>query len=336
MYDGDITEGTVTRLVKAKASSNKKHLEKKVTNKAFFQSLDKNFDKIFKILEEYIPNKKTYSNNLEEEQEMELEIEEEEEKEIQRPPESRPLENLLEDDVLQLAKNEFFKKDSASFVKLPHSLDNSSLHGLLQHNAWSSKLYTTRDFTRTVEIKNEQDVFLRPPRWLILHQSDKSLRIVLISDYEANELYPLFKQSSSSLALLLPRGRQHQERLIAIPTINIPQHLFEQLSIYAGSLYFNSNDEQEAFITFIGYCPAPRNELFQNYFDTGKILNQNSYVPLDNRRFVFCNDCNEKSKFDDDPNDLITQLYKIRNYGVIPNSSHHLQILCSGKKINFI
>ena len=54
------------------------------------------------------------------------------------------------------------------------SLKDSSLRKMIQPHAWSSLLYTTEDFTQTVERCNiTGDDFLRPPRW-VAHQTRHS------------------------------------------------------------------------------------------------------------------------------------------------------------------
>ena len=328
-YDRDRIEDTVFNVIKNKSEVSGQNLSKISSFIELFKSNTKN---ISVELNKFVADEVTFSHLLEEEQELELEIEQEEEKEFERPPPATPLKNNLDIDVKNLVIDGVFNEKSRSFLRLPQALDDCSLKKILQHDAWSEQLFVTKDFTRTVIITDEIDDYLRIPRWLCVHGQNEEMKIVFLSDFETNELFPYFKPSTAGLVLFLPRSREGQERTFSFNHVNIPDHLIEQLGVFTGSLYFNKKEEQDAFNLFIGYCPSPRNEIQQNFFENS-FINQNGFVCLENREKVFEEDSFYKlSKFKNDPNELIIKLYELRNYGIVPKSSHHLKVLRSGRK----
>ena len=137
----------------------------------------------------------------------------------------------------------------------------------------------------------------------------------------------------TSLAKFIPRLREGQDRILAFPDVEIPKYLEEQLGVFTGSLFFNKYKEQEDFLRFIGYCASPRDLIQQRYFENG-FINQNGFVTLKNRKKVF--EDIELSKFQEDPSDLLTKIFELRNYGIVPRSAHHNKILRSGQKNIFL
>ena len=158
-----------------------------------------------------------------------------------------------------------------------------------------------------------------------------------MSDYEANELFSYFNPKVTSLATFMPRLREGQDQvgILTFPEVEIPSHLVEQLGVFSGSLFFNKNEEQDNFLRFSGYCTSPRDHIQKINYDKG-FINQNGYVPLENRQNVFGNVLgNDFSKFQEDPSDLLTKLLELRNYGIVPRSVHHIKIFNSGHRIIF-
>jgi hypothetical protein len=328
LYDSDRKEDTVPNVFTKKSEYLCQNLSK---ISLFYEEFKDKAANINNLLFKYVPNEIKFSHLLEEEQELELEVEQEQEKELERPPPASPHKNSIESDVEKFIKFGDFNKNSKSFIKLIECLNKSSLKNLLQPFAWSDKLFVTRDFTKTVlNTSNEIDNYLRPPRWFSVCGKDENMIIVFVSDYEANQLFAHFNENMTSLSTLIPRLREGQDRILSFPKIKIPDYIEEQLGVFAGSMFFNKDEEQNNFLHFIGYCPSPREDFQQEYFDNG-LINQNGFVPLRNRQVVF--DKIELSKFQDDPRDLLTKLYELRNYGIVPRSVHHLKILNSGRKI---
>lgn len=189
-------------------------------------------------------------------------------------------------------------------------------------------MFVTEDFTKTVETNDEIDNYLRPPRWMCIHGHDENMKIIFFSDYEANELFPYFKPTTVLLATLLPKFRIDQERLLCFSLSKIQERLMAQLLLFAGSLYFKNDYEQNEFVSFIGYSPSPRENLQQEHFENG-LISQNGFVHMKHRKAVLgTDDC----KFSIDPNEFIVKLFELRNYGIVPKTAHHLSILRSGRK----
>ena len=105
----------------------------------------------------------------------------------------------------------------------------------------------------------------------------------------------------------------------------MPANLFTQLSIYSGSLYLDSVEEEEEYLLFLGYCPHPRNAEQEACFETEKIL-KNGFVPMSHREIVYRSVLREHqtlSKFEDEPSGLVQRIICLRNYGIVPESAHH-------------
>ena len=324
LYGFDRLEDRIANVIEKKTELLSRNLSKISSCNELFENKS---EKIKTTLNQFVKNQITYSHLLEEEQELELEIEQEEEKELERPALATPYKNRSIDiDVKNFVELGIFNENSESFLPISKSLNESSSKKILEPNAWSNQLFVTRDFTRTVQAIDEIDDYLRPPRWFCINKTI----ILFLSDYETNELFDYFNPKETALATLLPRLRENQERIISFPPLSVPKDLMEQMAIFAGSLFFNNNDEQSEFLSFTGYCPSPRDDVQQKLFDDA-VINQNGFVSLQNRSKVFGN--TKLSKFKDDPCDLLTKLYEIRNYGIVPTSVHHLKIFRSGKRI---
>jgi hypothetical protein len=326
LYDDNRIDTNLISIIKDMDNAIQKILIKS-SSLNFFK---KNSAKIIHKLDEFVQNLKAFiTSYFNEEQELEMEIEKHEEKEVEESPCAEPLENELELDVLRFVLEGEYNRNSKSFISLSNSLDESSLERLMHHKAWSDQVFTTKDFSKTVEKNDNTDSYLRQPRWLCYNQD---LNVILImSEYETNKLLPYVKGSKyNSIALLLPRCRKNQKRIISFSNIEIPSYLLEQISIYAGSLYFNSKEEEENFLSFISFCPSSNNPPYLS------LINKNGYVGEKFKKTIFKNIKEEnlsKLYSESDPSEMIIKLYELRNYGVIPKSSHHLEILLRGKKM---
>ena len=314
LYEADRVEHLILNLVKQKADTLSKFINQT------------NSQEIVQIVEFYVKNKKKFSQLLDEEREMEFQVEQEEEHEVYRPIANEALVNMLEDDVIHFANTGIIKEKSKSFLNLSDSLMNSSISAeLMQAKAWSSLISVTRDFCKTVKTLNGGDDFLRMPRWIAL--SNKSNKVLILSSYEANKLYAKFKSNGHvSLSMLLPRIKKKQERIIHFSSdFTFSGNLLEQISIFAGSMYLDSEEEQDEYLLFLGYCPRPRTEEQEKFAYDRKIL-KNGYVPIEFREEVFqsmLKDGQTVSKFDDEPSTLVQNIISFRNYGLVPNSAHH-------------
>ena len=288
---------------------------------------------ILSNLEQFVGLEKKHSQLHDEEQEVELEVEQEQETEVQRPKELVKFSPTLDNCVVKFVRTGILDNSTKKFVHLPLSLKDSSIFKKIQAYAWSPLLYTSEDFTNTVTKNIHGDDFLRPPRWVAVRQDKANLIIVILSAFEAGMLKSNFKENCVSLIMLIPRVRQKQLKLFTEFNNIVPQTLLEQLSVFAGSQYFDTWEEQEAHLSFIGYCPGPRTPLQQECFEKKFIL-KNGFVPAQRRDQVFqeSRELYENSKFKEDPIDIVQKLVEIRNYGIVSKFAHHLLILLRGRK----
>ena len=150
-----------------------------------------------------------------------------------------------------------------------------------------------------------------------------------MSGFEVNQFMVHFNSNNISLIRILPRMRQDQKIQISFNKVEIPSFLLQPIAIFSGNLYLNNEEEQSAFLNFIGYRPSPRTPEEDVFFQRGEI-NKNGYVPTHFR--VNFHELSQLCKFKDDPNELIKRIIEIRNYAVVPNSAHHYKIFLSGKK----
>ena len=168
----------------------------------------------------------------------------------------------------------------SALLPLRDSLAQSSLATCVENNAWSPHIFVTNQFRHTVQSTDFSDDYLASPRWIVHTRPSTSSssscpgKLVILSDFEANELWPLFTQSNSNkLVLFSPRTRLGQWRMWRLHDSDRapPKHLVEQVAIFAGSLYFGSHDELDTFVDTIGFCPSPRLGHLAKCFDRGLI-----------------------------------------------------------------
>ena len=332
LYNPDRISDYIKNIIARKTETTRKKLK---IEPHFIEKFNNRTRDIFTNLEKYVATEKKYSqmHDDEQEQEVEFEVEQEQERIKERPKELQKAMPRLEDCVIKFATYGILDQFSSKFMHLPLSIRESSIFPKIQPKAWSPALFTTEDFSKTVTKNIFGDDFLRPARWVAFTRAAGNLKVLVLSGFEANELKYLFNDSCVSLMMLIPRVRQGQLASFSTFRNNIPQSLLEQLSVFAGSQYFDNWFEQEAYLNFIGYCLNPRTEPQQGYFEIGLIL-KNGFVPEENRARVFGNSdgVNEFSMFKEDPLEIIQKLAEIRNYGIISKFAHHLLILLRGRR----
>jgi len=223
-----------------------------------------------------------------------------------------------------------FKASSSSFVKLMKSLEKSSFYKLVQENAWSDKIFVSRDFCQTVKTYNFDDHYLRLPRWVLIKKTaNKNEDIYLfISCFEADSLF-FSVRKPVGLYMFIPRIK-HNQLITVFPKIELNDKIKLQISIFIGSIYFKDEKEQSTFLSFVGYLPSPRIEIHQTKFDQ-KLISSNGFVNKENRSQVYLLN-EELSLFEKDPSDFLIKLIETRNFAVVPKTAHHLIIFLNGKK----
>lgn len=273
-------------------------------------------DTVIDHCKRYVSHLTRFANLMDEEQERELETEKEDERQVERPPPAKPLRPSLSLQLSNLMNSNMddevpFNND-AGLRPVGEDLRNTSLDGHFESNAWSKHLYCTRDFTRVVESVRGQceDNFLRPVRYVAVTNRN----MVLLSAFEANELLPYFRCSGirARLHMFLPRKRPNQSTLFNDASVVLPpiqptpstteplpltlpllhqqqqqhlQSLLTQLSVFAGSAYFETEEERDGVCAFLGLCLAPRTREQQEAFD-GRLISPSGFVSADSRHLL--------------------------------------------------
>lgn len=212
------------------------------------------------------------SSTLQEEQERELSPEVEQERQIQRAAPAKPLSHSMHRDVKMFADSGTFIADSEAYMPAFHALQDSSAAKTfpIAQLVGDGKLFVTADFAKTVEqtggASYSSDGFQRSVQWLLTSRM-KGVpkiveRILIISEWEANELYPsmrhylgatlhLYKPRSNSGYAPLDRFDFHTVSAHAVvPTV--PRALAVQLDLFAGQLYISSYEDYLRICSFLG------------------------------------------------------------------------------------
>ena len=330
LYFGDRTQALITTIIETRTRQYTKYL----TNfKACNDKFKKNCKKILKKCSDFISNEKRYAQLLEEEQEVELEIEQEEEVEIVRPAILEHVNNELDKYVEKFVMTGRLTNYNQNFLPLPVGLKNSSIFENIQQEAWGKNIYVTKDFIKTVKSIHSGDDYLKSPKWLVVSIYEKSMDVVILSSFEANLLFSYTKPENdpkTAFFMYLPRIRPKQLQLFSCNNFSLPQTIIQQISVFGGSQYFETKEEIDAYLNFLGFCPQPRTEFQQTCFENNKI-HPNGFVPLEFRELVFEGQEN-LSKFVEDPCRIVCKIVEIRNYGIVSKFGHHLEILLSGRR----
>jgi hypothetical protein len=205
---------------------------------------------------------------LEEEQERELSPESEREQQVELPAPADPTSHSVHKDVEHLITYGIFKPSSVAFQPAFQSLRNTSAHKVYGTAAWPKDLLVTKDFATTIQTFKGQllDHFLRPVHWVITFQVDDTVRCVILSPFEVNELLPLIRKSKK-VALHIYSARSSTcvrsfedlsfcpvSTISPIPSLSPSTTL--QLNLFAGQLYFRTFEEYEFFCAFLGLCSS--------------------------------------------------------------------------------
>jgi hypothetical protein len=201
------------------------------------------------------------SSALQEEQERELSQDIEKERQIERPHPVDPESHHLHPDVEIFVATGRITSPSSAFIPAFQTVGNTSAANHLDMGQCPSGVLVTADYTRTVKLVGEKpcaDSYQRPIQWILTCTRGGCIvqDIVIISPYEAQELMPNIKQSTSvSLHLYAPRPNLafpvlDELKLYTVPSLGsdwqLPRHLRLQLNLFAGQLYFSSfQDYQE-------------------------------------------------------------------------------------------
>lgn len=312
--------------------------------------------RIIDKLEAQAPGVSQFSNALDEEQEKELEQEVEEQRSVERVPKvkaatpeiDKRLQLLVANGITDYSTIEEMIK-SNTLYSFGASLLQTKLFQPYKQNvdAWASHLFVTRDFVNVLAVESLKscDDFLRPVWWIASIQSnDNSNNIwLLLSTFECEHLVPFFRKSTkSSLFMYRARLSKYDRKLLddsnlRITGMNSTQPVdFDlndvvQIGMYACSMYFDSEAEQNAYCAFMALIPNPRTPE-QNKEHANGVIASKGYVPIEhrNRPDLISSGVN-KSKFQVNPIQMAIELIEARHQ-IMLEDSHVAWILKQGKK----
>lgn len=312
-------------------------------------------DLVVDKLAEQAPNVKQFSRALNEEQEKELEQELEEQRFVERPPIVQPAEPMFDKRFEKLVldgvtDNNVIEamKSQRSLYSIGASLTFTQLFRPYKKNkgAWSENLLVTKDFVKTVSDNKSQSCgdFLRPIWWVarIGRAPPANDLLLLMSPHECHHLMPIFRKSTNSaLYMYRPRLNKYHSNLLhetklqitgANPIENgIDIEHEAQIGMYAGSMYFASEAEQNAYCGFMGLIPRPRTPEQEEAFINGNIKSK-GYVPHEYRQYPEAiSNCVGECKFQDNPVDMAIKLIESHHQTLL-KESHVATILEKGTK----
>ncbi|QIX01941.1 hypothetical protein AMS68_007458 [Peltaster fructicola] len=210
--------------------------------------------------------------SLQEEQERELAPEHEQEVQIQRPPRVEAIQRALSElvrqfamtGVLQTRHKQFANAFSPAFTALQRTSKGSKFH---VSNLNDNHLWVTQDFANTVKLAacSHTDMFERSVQWILTSCADNSNLVqdaVIISPFEANQLYDIVKRSTvTTMHVFRPRCNIGHPSIDDLTFCNItaratpavmPRKLALRLALFAGQLYFTSYDDYRELCSMLG------------------------------------------------------------------------------------
>lgn len=206
----------------------------------------------------------TRSANLQEEQERELAPEIEQERQVERPDKKKPRTHKLHPDLEVFVRTARLASGSDAFLPPFQALEKSSAAQYFPAGAsnFPSDLLITADYARTVRVEGQgycSDMYQRPVQWVLTSKS----HMVIISQWEANELKAILMEDSSGAVVLhayLPRTSLSYRTLEDLKLYTVPAdasqeiapELVMQLNLFAGQLYLRSYKHYVALCRYLG------------------------------------------------------------------------------------
>lgn len=186
-----------------------------------------------------------------EEQEREVAVEVQVVQQVQRPPNMKPAKHELRQDVVTFARWGLLTPGSSAYTIAFNATDGVSKKadsGTLCKS--EAALFATRDHLHAVD-NCASDEYHRAVHWLIWHKQSPDI-LLIISPFEAEKLLPELAKSTGAhlLTYAAPaaRGMVHFSDLkfFSYPPLTrgwtAPARAAEQLSIFAGTIYFKYDD----------------------------------------------------------------------------------------------
>ena len=214
--------------------------------------------------------RKAAQASIHEEHEREIAHEVEQEVQIQRPPHESPATPIFDQKLHQLVSSgqivEFRRFSSVNTMVLPRFSGLSSTQAPM---IWKH-LRASQGFLEVIERDKKTthlDDFFRPAKYVLASSEPLKVNdLLLISQYEANVLYPTVSKTSSMVQLYSYEPRVANAMLAVdqsltdgqrMPTSSqrwlssIPEYLRRGLHLFAGQLYINSYSEYEKWLAIL-------------------------------------------------------------------------------------
>ena len=199
--------------------------------------------------------------SMHEEHEREVAHEVEQETQIQRPTRSKALVRIVDpllQEYVRIGSDTILQQFRRAYDVVSSTSANCAASSeLLKH------LRVTKDFIQTVAgpVTGHYDSYLRPTNWILTtKQSAKPTELLLISQYEVNQLFDEIHATSSPVKLHTyePRVTKSMRAVdlapphLTYPSVlawqNLPPALRRELHLFAGQLYFNTYKEYRDFL----------------------------------------------------------------------------------------
>lgn len=209
------------------------------------------------------------------EQEREVAIEVETVREVKKPHHAQAcFQPPLHRDVRIYAETARLVPDSHAFIQAFVALRNTAIGRRLgiTDSKTRSGLYISQDFSKTVVNEPSalpRDEYSRPVHWVLWSTATNTALIV--TDYEANALIPLLRDTSPPIVHLLTYAAPITKSMVIFDNLDffsippLPEHwraptwLVRDLGIFAGRTYFDYDSQHSAMCEALGLPqPAPR------------------------------------------------------------------------------
>ena len=187
-----------------------------------------------------------------EEQEREVSHEVELERHAEHPPKVFPAPHTLCGEIKYFVTTGMLAKQKYIIPLFTPTGIHEALNSMAE---WSSSPLMTRDFAITTKGSSVTDLtdYLRPVNWIVSSGSGQQSIAIVISPYEANELLPIIRKSGKvRLHTYAPRVTASMRSFSDLTFNTVPEtptkwtaapHLRTELDLFAGQLYFNSEEE---------------------------------------------------------------------------------------------
>ena len=199
--------------------------------------------------------------SMQEEHEREVAHEVEQETQVQRPPRMKALDRRVDPllrKFVRTGSDMVLQQFRRAYDVVSHTSANCAASAeLVRH------LRVTMDFIHTVArpLSGHYDSYLRPTNWILTtNRSAKPTELLLISQYEANQLFDDIQANFAHVKLHTyePRVTKSMRAVdlapsnLTCPSVLAWQHLTpalrRQLHLFAGQLYFNTFKEYREFL----------------------------------------------------------------------------------------